>query len=207
MSAKKENEVAVSIPLDDIEKIEIYLNKPNHRTRKRKSLSAIISATGADYAINGTLYNMRNGNPVCPLRRNGVTLYHGKDLYRGYLWDNYNANSFHFDLVPNEAWENFIACSHILMDGKAIKKPIYNVAQGGEERLSVQSTSTGRSGYACMRQRTDHEHGKRRNSLQSCLKATDGKMPLCLTAVAVLRYTLTTSGGRYVQAATWHTSF
>lgn len=132
MSAKKENEVAVSIPLDDIEKIEIYLNKPNPRTRKRKSLSAIISATGADYAINGTLYNMRNGNPVCPLRRNGLTLYHGKYLYRGYLWDNYNANSFHFDLVPNEAWENYIACSHILMDGKAIKKPIYNVAQGGK---------------------------------------------------------------------------
>ena len=103
MSAKKENEVAVSIPLDDIERIEIYLNKPNPRTRKRKSLSAIISATGADYAINGTLYNMRNGNPVCPLRRNGVTLYHGKYLYRGYLWDNYSANSFHFDLVPNEA--------------------------------------------------------------------------------------------------------
>ena len=123
MSAKKENEVAVSIPLDDIERIEIYLNKPNPRTRKRKSLSAIISATGADYAINGTLYNMRNGNPVCPLRRNGVTLYHGKYLYRGYLWDNYNANSFHFDLVPNEAWGKYIACSHNLMDGKAIKKP------------------------------------------------------------------------------------
>ena len=90
-----------------------------------------MSRTGADYAINGTLYNMSNGKPVCPLRRNGVPLYHGKDMYRGYLWDNYKASSFHFDLVPNDAWGNYIACSHIVMDGKAIKKPIYNVAQGG----------------------------------------------------------------------------
>ena len=131
MGARIQNEIAVSIPFDDIDRIEIYQNLWNKKTRKRLPLSTIMSRTGADYAINGTLYNMRNGNPVCPLRRNGVTLYHGKDMYRGYLWDNYNASSFHFDLVPNDAWGNYIACSHIVMDGKAIKKPIYNVAQGG----------------------------------------------------------------------------
>lgn len=131
MGARIQSEIAVSIPFDDIDRIEIYQNVWNKRTRKRLPLSTIMSRTGADYAINGTLYNMRNGNPVCPLRRKGVTLYHGKDMYRGYLWDNYNASSFHFDLVPNDAWGNYIACSHIVMDGKAIKKPIYNVAQGG----------------------------------------------------------------------------
>lgn len=131
MGARIQSEIAVSIPFDDIDRIEIYQNLWNKKTRKRLPLSTIMSRTGADYAINGTLYNMRNGNPVCPLRRNGVTLYHGKDMYRGYRWDNYNASSFHFDLVPNDAWGNYIACSHIVMDGKAIKKPIYNVAQGG----------------------------------------------------------------------------
>lgn len=131
MGARRQSEIAVSIPFDDIDRIEIYQNPWNKKTRKRLPLSTIMRRTGADYAINGTLYNMGNGNPVCPLRRNGVTLYHGKDMYRGYLWDNYDASSFHFNLVPNDAWENYIACSHIVMDGKAIKKPIYNIAQGG----------------------------------------------------------------------------
>lgn len=131
MGTRIQSEIAVSIPFNDIDRIEIYQNPWNRKTRKRLPLSTIMSRTGADYAINGTLYNMSNGKPVCPLRRNGVTLYHGKDMYRGYLWDNYKASSFHFDLVPNDAWGNYIACSHIVMDGKAIKKPIYNVAQGG----------------------------------------------------------------------------
>ena len=126
MEARNENEIAVSIPLEDVEKIEIYLNK------SRKALSTIISETGASYAINGTLYNMKTGNPVCPLKRGGVTLYHGRYTYRGYVWDKYYPESFHFDLVPNEAYNNYIACTHIVMDGKPVKKPVYNIAQGGK---------------------------------------------------------------------------
>ena len=125
MEARNENEIAVSIPLEDVEKIEIYLNK------SRKALSTIISETGAAYAINGTLYNMRNGNPVCPLKRGGVTLYHGRYKYRGYVWDKYYPESFHFDIVPNNAWNNYIACTHIVMAGNPVKKPLYNIAQGG----------------------------------------------------------------------------
>ena len=124
MEARNENEIAVSIPLEDVEKIEIYLNK------SRKTLSTIISETGAAYAINGTLYKMRNGKPVCPLKSNGVTLYQGRYTYRGYVWENFYPQSFHFDLVPNETWSNYIACSHIVMDGKPVKKPVYNITQG-----------------------------------------------------------------------------
>ena len=126
MAAKNENEIAVSIPLEDVEKIEIYLNK------SRKALSTIISETGAAYAINGTLYKMSNGKPVCPLKSNGVTLYQGRYTYRGYVWENFYPQSFHFGLVPNETWSNYIACTHIVMDGKPVKKPVYNIAQGGK---------------------------------------------------------------------------
>lgn len=126
MAARNENEIVVSIPLEDVEKIEIYLNK------SRKALSTIISETGAAYAINGTLYKMSNGKPVCPLKSNGVMLYHGRYTYRGYLWENFYPQSFHFGLVPNETWSNYIACTHIVMDGKPIKKPVYNIAQGGK---------------------------------------------------------------------------
>ena len=126
MEARNENEIAVSIPLADVEKIEIYLNK------NRKTLSTIISETGAAYAINGTLYKMSNGKPVCPLKSNGVTLYQGRYKYRGYVWENFYPQSFHFGLLPNETWSNYIACTHIVMDGKPVKKPVYNIAQGGK---------------------------------------------------------------------------
>ena len=88
MAARNESEIAVSIPLEDVEKIQIYLNW------SRKSMSAIIRESGAAYAINGTLYNMLNTKPVCPLKSAGVTLFHGRYTYRGYVWDNFNPASF-----------------------------------------------------------------------------------------------------------------
>lgn len=49
--------LAVTIPLSNIERIQIYVNTA------RKSLSEIQGETGADYIINGTLYNMRTFEP------------------------------------------------------------------------------------------------------------------------------------------------
>lgn len=132
MGALTHNEVAVSIPFDKIDKIEIYQNFVNKKTKKRLPLSTIMSKTGADYAINGTLYNFKTGNPVCPLKSNGRVLFHDKYMYRGYVWDNFETNSFHLDILPTDRWSNYIACSNIVMNNKAIREPIYNVAQGGK---------------------------------------------------------------------------
>lgn len=132
MAARKENEIAVSIPLEDVEKIEIYNNKCRKygKSYNRLLISTIISETGADYAINGTLYNMKTGKPVCPLCADGVSLYEGKYTYRGYVWN--GPEDLHMDLVPNNSFMNYIACSEILRGGEVNKKPIYNVAQGGK---------------------------------------------------------------------------
>lgn len=131
MGARKESEIAVSIPLEDIDRIEIYNNKliKSKKSYNRMLMSTIIAGTGADYAINGTLYNMRNGKPVCPLRVDGTSMYEGPYKYRGYVWD--DPSNFHMDLVPNNGFMNYIACSEILRGGEVNKRPIYNVAQGG----------------------------------------------------------------------------
>lgn len=131
MGARKESEIAVSIPLEDIDRIEIYNNKliKSKKSYNRMLMSTIIAETGADYAINGTLYNMRNGKPVCPLRVDGTSMYEGPYKYRGYVWD--DPSNFHMDLVPNNGFMNYIACSEILRGGEVNKRPIYNVAQGG----------------------------------------------------------------------------
>ena len=131
MGARKESEIAVSIPLEYIDRIEIYNNKllKSKKTYNRMLMSTIIAETGADYAINGTLYNMRNGKRVWLLRGDGTSMYEGPYKYRGYVWD--DPSNFHMDLVPNNGFMNYIACSEILRGGEVNKRPIYNVAQGG----------------------------------------------------------------------------
>lgn len=125
MAVRKQNEIAVSIPFDKIERIQIYENK------KSKSLATIMRETGADYAINGTLYNMRTKKPVCPLRIDGITKFTGPYKYWGYAWDREYPKSFSLKVVPDFSVDNFVACSCILRAGTKVKKMIYNPATGG----------------------------------------------------------------------------
>ena len=125
MAVRKQNEIAVSIPFDKIKRIQIYENP------KGKSLATIMKETGADYAITGTLYNMRTRNAVCPLRIDGVTKFAGPYKYFGYAWNTDMPMSFRTILVPDYEWDNWIACSRILRNGTMIKNMIYNSAMGG----------------------------------------------------------------------------
>ena len=125
MAVRKQNEIAVSIPFDKIKRIQIYENP------KGKSLATIMKETGADYAINGTLYNMRTRNAVCPLRIDGVTKFAGPYKYFGYAWNTDMPMSFRTILIPDYEWDNWIACSRIIRNGTVIENMIYNSAMGG----------------------------------------------------------------------------
>ena len=54
-----------SIPLGEIERIQIYINK------SVKTLAEVKAETGADYLINGGLYQGKQA--VCHLRADGRT--------------------------------------------------------------------------------------------------------------------------------------
>lgn len=125
MAIKKQNEIAVSIPFDKIKRIQIYENP------KGKSLATIMRETGADYAINGTLYNMRTRNAVCPLRVDGITKFAGPYHYWGYAWNTDAPASLRTIVVPAYDWDNWIACSMILKGGNIVKNMIYNPDMGG----------------------------------------------------------------------------
>lgn len=140
---KNLNAKAISIPFDKIDRIEIRNNPV--KNGKRKSLYAIMKETGADYGINGTLYNMRTGKPVCPVKMNNYCPYHSQYSYFCYLWNTYVPNSFMIDTVPGTAsklynttadvgrsYQNYVGCSLVLLDDCRIEKPIYNSAQGGK---------------------------------------------------------------------------
>jgi len=136
---QNEKEIAVSIPIENIEKILIVKNNKYYKNGSRRSLQALMNAYGADYAINGTLYNMNTMKAVCPMKYSGVIEYAGPYKYRGYAWDDVN---FHLDIVPNNDFHSYIACSNILKDGKVIEKMIYNAAQGGRRGRAAIGTKT-----------------------------------------------------------------
>lgn len=137
--------LAVTIPLSNIQKIQIYVN-----TAKR-SLSAIQAETGADYIINGTLYNMRTFEPNCHLKADGQVLCKPNYSVSGYAWN--DGPDISIDTLPDPTQRNYIACTPLVLDGKPIANLTYDPGQGGkrgrtaigikEDRLALYCTRDG----------------------------------------------------------------
>ena len=137
--------LAVTIPLQDIQKIQIYLNTG------RKSLASIQKNTGADYIINGTLFNMYTFKPNCHLRVDGRTIWTPAYDVAGYAWN--DGPDISIDTLPDPTQRNYIACTPLVLDGKPIAKLTYDPGQGGkrgrtaigikEDRLALYCTRDG----------------------------------------------------------------
>lgn len=109
-----------SIPLGDIERIQIYIN------RSVKTLAEIKAETGADYLINGGLYEGKQA--VCHLRADGRTYAKDPYTYWGYAWD--TGPDITLRSVPAAERRNYICCVCLLRGGKA-ETLIYNRDVGG----------------------------------------------------------------------------
>ena len=109
-----------SIPLGDIERIQIYVNK------SAKTLAEIKVETGADYLINGGLY--QGAQAVCHLRADGRTYAKDPYTYWGYAWD--TGPDITLRSVPAAERRNYICCVCLLRGGKA-ETLIYNRDVGG----------------------------------------------------------------------------
>ena len=137
--------LAVTIPLKDIQRIQIYLNTG------RKSLTAIQKETGADYIINGTLYNMETFKPNCHLRVDGRTICTPAYDVAGYAWN--DGPDISIDTLPDPTQRNYIACTPLVLDSKPIANLTYDPGQGGkrgrtaigikEDRLALYCTRDG----------------------------------------------------------------
>lgn len=109
-----------SIPLGEIERIQIYINK------SVKTLAEIKAETGADYLINGGLY--QGPKAVCHLRADGRTYAKDPYTYWGYAWD--TGPDITLRSVPAAERRNYICCVCLLRGGKA-ETLIYNRDVGG----------------------------------------------------------------------------
>ena len=135
--------LAVTIPLKDIQKIQIYLNTG------RKSLTAIQKETGADYIINGTLYNMETFKPNCHLRVDGRTICTPAYDVAGYAWN--DGPDISIDTLPDPTQRNYIACTPLVLDGKPIANLTYDPGQGGKRGRTAIGIKDDRLALYCTR--------------------------------------------------------
>lgn len=139
--------LAVTIPLSHIQRIQIYVN-----TAKR-SLSQIQAETGADYIINGTLYNMSTFQPNCHLKVDGNVLCKPDYTVSGYSW--HDGPDISMDTLPDPSQRNYIACTPLIVSSKPVSNLIYDPGQGGKrgrtaigikgDRLALYCTKDGGS--------------------------------------------------------------
>ncbi len=131
----------VFVPLEKVERIQIYINS------KRKSLTQIMRETGADYGINGTLYNMRTGEINCHLKADGALLCDPGYKAWGYAWD--RGEDLRLALLPASAEKSYIACTLLARDGKAESKLYYDPGQGGKRGRSAMGIKGGSLALYC----------------------------------------------------------
>ena len=135
--------LAVTIPLSNIQKIQIYVN-----TAKR-SLSAIQAETGADYIINGTLYNMRTFEPNCHLKADGQVLCKPNYSVAGYAWN--DGPDISMDTLPDPSQRNYIACTPLVVAGRALPELTYDSGQGGKRGRTAIGIKGDRLALYCTR--------------------------------------------------------
>jgi len=120
------------IPMEKIERIQIYVNK------SAKPLAEIKAETGADYLINGGLY--QGAQAVCHLRADGRTYAKDPYTYWGYAWD--TGPDITLRSVPAAERRNYICCVCLLRGGKA-ETLIYNRDVGGSRPRTAMGIKDG----------------------------------------------------------------
>lgn len=117
-----------AIPLTAIRRVQVYINSP------RKSLSAIKKATGADYIINGTLYNMSTGAVNCHLKADGKVIAKPGYTVYGLSWD--TGKDMRMEVLPCDR-KNYIAGAPLILHGEPLKKLTYATGTGGSRPRSA----------------------------------------------------------------------
>ena len=135
--------LAVTIPLSNIERIQIYVNTA------RKSLSEIQGETGADYIINGTLYNMNTFAPNCHLKADGKVLCNPAYSVAGYAWN--EGPDISIDTLPDPSQRNYIACTPLVVAGRALPELTYDSGQGGKRGRTAMGIKGDRLALYCTR--------------------------------------------------------
>ena len=134
------NFAAVTIPLEKIQRVQVYLNE------QRKTLAEIKLETGADHLINGTLYNMSTGAVNCHLKVDGEVIASPRYSVAGYAWN--TGSDIAMDVLPTVT-KNYIACTPLIVSGVKLSNLTYAPGQGGSRGRSAIGIKQGRLALYC----------------------------------------------------------
>lgn len=140
------------IPLSSIERIQIYINK------SVKTLAQIKQETGADYIINGGLF--QGTNAVCHLKADGTVYAKDKYTYWGYAWDD---TDIAMTVIPNANKKNYICCTELIRN-KEPQKLLYTTEMGGKRGRTAMGL---KGGNLCLYASSDGADAKTPEALQA----------------------------------------
>lgn len=123
------NKLTAIIPINKIKKIRTYENT------KRKSLSAIMQETGADYGMNGTIYTA-NWKPCADTKIDGNVKFTSGYSEWGAAWN--EGPDIQFCVVPTQAqsYQNYITCKGFLVN-KAVELYALGELDGVRGRTAI----------------------------------------------------------------------
>lgn len=118
----------VKIPLDHIDRMEVYENS------RKLSLRQIVEERQPDLAFTAVFYNPKNWQPVCPAKADGKVLYQDKDYdYWALAWE--QGSDAQPALIPrgsSGAAANYVANCLLIRDGKPQPKLYYGKDVDGD---------------------------------------------------------------------------
>lgn len=128
------------IPLSEIDRVEIRV------THCRKSLAQVKQETGADYILNGGMWN--GDGSACPLLKAGGVWYSERPWSAyGYAWD----QGPDIALTAEMDRENLLACTCLIGPWGPVESPSYDRAQGGRRGRSAMGIQGGALCLYCSR--------------------------------------------------------
>lgn len=130
---------AGTIPLSEIERIEIYENTKKYR---EYSLATVLKETGGDFIFNGTIFAWSTYKPLCHCKSSGKILC--KPDYN--VWGMNLGTQIAEAIIPNSA-STYIACVPLIVKGQKIAEPNYQPDMGGSRPRTVIGMKEGRFAY------------------------------------------------------------
>lgn len=186
-------ELLETIPLSKIAKIELYENK------NRLYMAQIKSQTGADFIINGGLFNSAF-RPVCNVKANGKVLSDPKYTEYGYAWN--EGPDITYEKLPSVR-SSYLGCVGVVLAG--FKQVLHYPSDigGCRQRSAIAIKGQNLILYAC-----NGVHSKTieqlqayaiKNGWESCLCADGGGSTQAIFPSGTLKSSENHGNGRIVQ--------
>ena len=126
------------VDLNDIEKIEIYVDKCYHTAKTLRT------RLGCDYIINGGLYTFSSRKPNCQLKVDGTVLANDGYNYWAFCFND-DPKTARMAVIPRDtaAWKNAIACATFKYNGIFDEWSLNNAMKNSSIAYSTNRTAIG----------------------------------------------------------------